>query len=106
MSTVSYTYAPLDLFNYQSLGVLALSGNGGYLSVDDGTTNLGTYNNASVNGGDIADWASFASITQSNTLGLPIGVHVYDAYDAFAFPGYNGDVSQSDVLEIAALGYR
>ena len=100
------TYTPLDLFNYQSQGVLELSGNGGSFSVNNGATDLGTYNDASVNGGDIADWASVASPTQSNTLGLPGGVNVYDAYDAFAFPGYNGDLSQSDILEDAALGYR
>ena len=29
-----------------------------------------------------------------------------DAYDAFLFPDYNGDVSQSDILEDAALGYK
>jgi hypothetical protein len=97
------TYTPLDLFNFKSPGVLDLSGNGGYFSTNDGATNLGTYNDASVNGGDIADWASSSSITQSDTLGLINGD--YDAYDAFTFPGDNGDVSQSDILEDAALGY-
>lgn len=101
-----HTYTPLDLFNYQSHGVLELSGNGGYFSNNDGTTHLGTYNDASVYGGDIADWASATSPTQSLTQGLPKGVNVTDAYDAFLFPGYNGDVSQSDILEDAALGYR
>ena len=100
------TDTPLDLFNYQSHGVLELSSNGGYFSNNDGATQLGTYNNASVNGGDIADWASSTSATQSHTLGLPSGVHVCDAYDAFAFPGYNGEVLQSDILEDAALGYK
>lgn len=100
------TDTPLDLFNYQSPGVLESSPNGSYFSVNDGATNLGTYNNASVNGGDIADWASSTSTTQSNTLGLPTGINVYDAYDAFTFPDYNGDVSQSDILELAALGYK
>ncbi len=95
------TDTPLDLFNYQSNGVLALSSNGGYFSTNDGSTGLGTFNNAALNGGDIADWA-----TQSNTQGLPSGVNVYDAYDAFAFAGANGDTSQSDVLELNALGYK
>ena len=36
---------------------------------------------------------------------MPLGINVYDAYDAFAFPDYNGDVSLSDVLEDVALGY-
>jgi hypothetical protein len=100
------TDTPLDLFNYQNHGALELSPNGGYFSINDGTTHLGTFNNASANGGDIADWASSTSTTQSNTLGLPSGVNVYDAYDAFGFPGYNGDVSQSDILELNALGYK
>ncbi len=97
-------YTPLDLFNYQSRGVLGLSANGGYFSVNDGRTNLGNYNNAAVNGGDIADWASNTSTTQSNTLGL--SKRSQDAYDAFTFPGENGQLSLSDIVEDAALGYK
>jgi hypothetical protein len=96
-------YTPLDLFNYQSPGVLALSPNGGYFSIDNGRIALGSFNNAAVNGGDIGDWASGNSLRQSNTLGLLPGS--YDAYDAFALPGFNGQVSLSDVIEDAALGY-
>jgi hypothetical protein len=98
------TYTPLDLFNYQSPHVLELSPNGGYFSVNNGGAKLGVYNDAAANGGDIADWASNASITQSATQGLPSGD--YDAYDAFTSPGYIGDVSQSDIIEDAALGYE
>ena len=107
-STVNgqHTDTPLDLFNYKSAGVLELSGNGGYFSTNDGTTHLGTYNNASAYGGDIADWASATSPTQSQTQGLPTGVRITDAYDAFLFPDYNGDLSQSDILELTALGYK
>ncbi|HLH98638.1 MAG TPA: NF038122 family metalloprotease [Xanthobacteraceae bacterium] len=97
------TYSPLDLFNYQSPGMLALSPNGGYFSPLNGFINLGNFNNAAANGGDIADWASNASIAQSGTLGLPRGS--YDAYDAFTFPGVNGHVSLSDIVESEALGY-
>jgi hypothetical protein len=98
------TYTPLDLFNFSSAGHLELSGNGGYFSTNDGTTHLGTFNNASAYGGDIADWASYSSISQSGTLaGLPQGNE--DAYDAFAWPGDNGGVSQDDILVDAALGY-
>jgi hypothetical protein len=94
---------PLDLYNYQSPGVLALSPNGGYFSINNGQFNLGNFNDAAVNGGDIGDWASVASIKQSGTLGLAKGS--FDAYDAFAYPGVNGQVSLSDVIEDAALGY-
>jgi hypothetical protein len=61
------TYTALDLFNFKSSGVLELSPNGGYFSVVDGAINMSRYNAASINGGDIADWASSTSTTQSNT---------------------------------------
>jgi hypothetical protein len=95
------TYSPLDLYNYQSPGVLSLSPNGGYFSINDGKSNLGNFNNAGI--GDVGDWASLNSITQSGTLGLAKGS--FDAYDAFAYPGVNGQVSLSDIIEDAALGY-
>ncbi len=97
------TYTPFDLFDFSSAGTLALNGNGGYFSVDNGATNLGTFNNANTNGGDIADWASASSITQSHTYGLTSGYQ--DAYDAFGFPGVNGQVSAGDFAAVAALGY-
>ena len=93
------TYTPVDLFNFKSPGQLALSRGGGYLSLDNGTTPLGRYNNANANGGDITDWAS----PTSSTLGLPSGTQ--DAYNAFAYPGQNGGVSGADLAEVAALGY-
>lgn len=97
------TYTPFDLFDFSSAGTLALNGNGGYFSIDNGATNLGTFNNANTNGGDISDWASASSITQSHTYGLSSGYQ--DAYDAFGFPGVNGQVSRGDFAAIAALGY-
>jgi hypothetical protein len=97
------TYTPLDLFNYSSPGVLELSGGGGYFSTDNGSTNLGTFNDASLHGGDIADWASFSSPFQAGTTGLASGDQ--DAYNAFGYPGINGDLSQSDVRLAGALGY-
>ena len=99
----AHTYTPLDLFNFRSPGVLALSPSSGYFSINNGATSLGAYNNSARNGGDIADWASNASPFQSATLGLPLG-H-YDAYDAFTFGGLNGAVSSSDIAEVASLGY-
>jgi hypothetical protein len=99
----AHTYTPLDLFNFKSYNVLALSPSSGYFSIDNGATSLGTYNNSARYGGDIADWASNASPLQSATRGLPLG-H-YDAYDAFTFGGLNGAVSSSDIAELASLGY-
>jgi hypothetical protein len=90
------TYTPLDLFDFASPGVLELSANGGYFSVDNGVTSLGVFDDAAANGGDIADWAANAA---------PSG-HTYDAYDAFTFPGYHGVVTPVDVVESEALGYE
>lgn len=97
------TYTALDLFNFSSPGTLELSGNGGYFSLNDGVTGLGTFNDANLYGGDIADWASFSSIADSHTIGLVPGDQ--DSYNAFTRPGINGDLSASDVLVDRALGY-
>src|SRR5262249_5405273 len=48
-------YTPLDLFRYSASGVRDLTPGPGYLSVDNGKTNLGTFNNPT-NGGDATDW--------------------------------------------------
>ena len=96
------TYSVLDLFNYSSPGTLELSGNGGYFSLNDGVTALGTFNDANPYGGDIADWASFSSAGASHTIGLPPGEQ--DAYDAFGRPG-NAGLSLSDVLVDRTLGF-
>jgi hypothetical protein len=104
------TYTPLDLFNFATTpGTLALSPSSGYFSTDNGIHNLGVFNNFASNGGDIADWASFTSPSQAGTQGLPTGPYVgkvADAFDAFGYPGYNGDISTSDLTVMAALGYK
>lgn len=97
------TYTSLALFNYRSPGILELSGNGGYFTTDNGSTNLGNFNDASAYGGDIADWASYSSITQAGTTGLVSGDQ--DSFNAFGSQGINGDLSQSDVLVGTALGF-
>ena len=102
------TYTPLDLFNFTKEGSLALSPRSGYFSTDNGHTSLGVFNNSALNGGDIADWASNVSPAQARTLGLPTATDPYaaDAFAAFGYPGYNGDISTSDLKEMAALGYK
>jgi hypothetical protein len=99
------TYTPLDLFNFSFTApkTLALSPSSGFFSTDNGVTPLGVFNNSASNGGDIADWASSASPSQAGT-GLPTGSQ--DAFDAFGYPGYNGDISTSDLDVMAALGYK
>src|SRR5262249_53305198 len=53
MDGLSATYYPLDLFHYSASGVRTFS-NGGYFSVNNGQTNLNTFN---AGGGDAGDWA-------------------------------------------------
>jgi hypothetical protein len=82
-------YTPLDMFRYSSSGVHDLTAGPGYFSIDNGKTNLGTYNNPK-NGGDAADW---------------IPTLVGDSYGS----GYNGvaaAVSATDLIEESVLGYK
>ena len=85
------TYTPFDLFHYSMPGVLALSGSGGYFSTNNGITNLGAFNNAAANGGDIGDWSSSVA---------------NNAFNAFTAPGTVGALTSNDVLAVAALGYQ
>jgi hypothetical protein len=96
-------HTPLDLFSFSAPGALELSANGGYFSNDAGHTNLGTYNNAALNGGDIGDWASINLPAQSGTI--TAGASGYDTFDAFMPPGASGQITPSDIAEMAALGY-
>ena len=89
------TYSVWDLFDFHSPGSLELSANGGYFSVDNGVSNLGNFDDAAADGGDIADWASNS----------PPSSHNYDAFDAFTYAGYHGVITPRDVIETAALGY-
>jgi hypothetical protein len=80
------TWTALDLSRYASSGVRDLTTNGGYFSLDGGSTNLGAYNNTA---GDAGDWAYAA----------------HDAYGAYSHSGYYSPVSATDVLQTAALGF-
>lgn len=94
------TYTPLDLFDYSASHTLALSNTGGYFSNNGGATRMGTFNDAAAYGGDIGDWASYASASQSGTLASGS-----DSFDAFTRPGYNDALSADDLLEMNAIGY-
>jgi hypothetical protein len=85
----SNVYTPLDLFRYSSAGVRDLTAGPGYLSVNGGATNLGTYNNPN-NGGDASDW-----------IPSLIGDSYGDGY-----PGRAAVVSPTDLIEDSLLGYR
>jgi hypothetical protein len=85
-------YSLLDIFRYTSNGVPDITPTAGYFSLNDGATNLDTYNNPN-NGGDAADWATLAANSTN-------------AYDAFDNPGVTTQVTATDLLEVAALGYQ
>lgn len=101
--TVTYnghkTYTPLDLFDFSASGTLALSNTGGYFSSNGGATDMGNFNDAALYGGDIGDWASYLSASQSGTLSSG-----EDPFDAFSRPGYDLTLSGDDLFEMAALG--
>jgi hypothetical protein len=59
------------------------------------------YFNDAYKSGDIADWASYSSTTQSQT-GLPSGYQ--DAFDAFGYSSINTDLSHDDQLVMETLG--
>lgn len=94
------TYTPLDLFDYSAANTLALSNTGGYFSNDNGQSNLGNFNDAAVYNGDIADWASYNSTSESGTV-----TSGQDPFNAFGRPGYDVQLPTDDLLEMSALGY-
>jgi hypothetical protein len=94
------TYTPLDLFDFSGNHALALSNTGGYFSNNGGATQMGVFNNNAAYGGDIADWASYSSASQSGT----VASGQQDPFDAFTRPGYDLHLSHDDLLEMAVLG--
>jgi hypothetical protein len=94
-------YAPLDLFDFTAPGVLSQSNMGGYFSINNGATQMGQFNDAKDNGGDVGDWAIVYSVADSQTL--PPGLQ--DPFDAAFIPGYDFTPSLDDLLVMQALGY-
>jgi hypothetical protein len=86
----SYSTA-LDLFRYAAAHQPALTPGAGYFSTNLGVTALNTFNNPTT-GGDAADWATSSAPT--------------DAYNAFGTPGVKMQVTATDLLAVAALGYH
>ena len=83
-------YSLLDMFHYTSPGHHTYTGlTTNYFSAKGGTTNLDYFNTNQ--GGDLGDWAASAGT---------------DSYLAFTPTGEEDTVSQSDIAEMNALGYR
>ena len=98
MGRVSFlSYSPVDLYRYSSPGVRDLTAGGpgstAYFSIDNGTTNLGTWNNQSSNG-DLADWYPQGPAAGGN-----------DAFNDYASPGVLNVLSPSDITLMEALGW-
>jgi hypothetical protein len=85
-------FTPLDLFRYSAANQPDLTPAAGYFSTDMGATSVNSFNNGA-NGGDAADWATMAS-------------NATDAFDAFGNPGVTTQVTHSDLLAVAVLGYH
>lgn len=80
-------YSVQDLTRYSGNGVHQLNASGfGYFSIDGGRTNLDTYATTS----DPGDWAASAG---------------HDANNAYASPGVVNLFTQTDLVQMAALGY-
>ena len=91
-------YAPIDLYRYTASGIHYLTtgrtGSTAYFSTDNGTTNLGTWNNRTSNG-DLADWYPAGPAPGGN-----------DAFNDYSSPGVINAFSPDDVTLMQALGYE
>ena len=79
-----YFYSLMDLFRYSSPGVRSLtpggSGSTAYFSVDNGTTNLATWNNNPSNG-DLGDWYPANGNDAANDYGSAGVINAFSATD-------------------------
>jgi hypothetical protein len=81
------SYDVLDLLHFSSPGKRIFTEAPGYVSVDNGATNINSFN--TVPGGDAGDWAG-------NTL---------DAFNAFGAKGVLEPISNGDLAVMNALGW-
>ncbi len=91
------SYAPIDLFRYSAPGVRDLTTGSkrstAYFSINDGDTDLGTWNNNTKNG-DLADWYG---------KHIPNGGN--DAFNDYSDPGVVNAFSSSDLTLMQSLGW-
>ena len=90
-------YSPMDLYRYSAPGVRDTttggSGSTAYFSLDNGTTNLGSWNNQPSNG-DLGDWYPQGPAPGGN-----------DAFNDDSSPGVINVVSSSDIALMQAIGW-
>ena len=94
---ISGQYTVTDLYRYSSPGVHSFipggTGSTAYFSINNGTTNLGTWNNQ-ISNGDLADWYPQGPGSGGN-----------DAYNDYSSSGVINSVSAVDVILMQALGW-
>jgi hypothetical protein len=90
-------YTIADLYRYSSPGVHDVSSGGtgstAYFSIDNGVTNLGSWNN-NPNKGDLGDWYPSGPAPGGN-----------DAFNDYSNPGVINAVSANDVTLMDAIGW-
>ena len=90
-------YSVIDLFRYLSPGVRDIAAGGfnstAYFSVNNGLTNLGSWNN-DPNNGDLADWYPAGPAAGGN-----------DAFNDYSNPGVINIFSANDIMLMRALGW-
>ena len=91
------SYSPMDLYRYSAPGVrdhsTGGSGSTAYFSINNGATDLGTWNNNPRNG-DLGDW-----------YGNHIPHHGDDAFDDYSSSGVVNVLSHSDLTLMRAIGW-
>src|SRR5260370_1908138 len=84
-------YGILDLYRYAAPGVRRTgTGDPGYFSIDNGFTNLSSFNDPRIAAGDLGDWASSAGA---------------DAFLNNSPTGQINGLTSTDLIEMAALGW-
>jgi autotransporter-associated beta strand protein len=84
-------YLPYDLFRFTASGTRDMTQGGGiYFSLDNGATNLSSYNFPKGNGSDPQDWAGT----------------VVDAFNAYVGSGVKLDMTPVDLAAMDVLGYH
>ena len=91
-------YSLMDLYRYTSSGVRDLTasnrtGSTAYFSIDDGATNLGTWNNVPSNG-DLGDWYPSGPAPNGD-----------DAFNDYSDPGVINVISSDDATLMQAIGF-
>jgi hypothetical protein len=84
------SYLPYDLFRFSASGTRSFtSGQNNYFSINNGVTNLKTYNYPNGNGSDPQDWADGTN----------------DACNAFSNPSVENDFTTVDITAMDVIGY-